>query len=185
MKVLFVVGVMLLLVAGLSHGSSVIYQFVETGTDAIRGELEFKSPPASATSDWTSVDLDLSANLEGGISGFRFDFGSGLETALSGDLYQSTEIGSSSGGSLDFGHSQSFPPGVPGVYFSSGVIQYMYFFSKYDDFITFDLGFGSLNAFGDWVQSPPPVIPEPSTTVLFGLGFFGILGYIYRCKRRK
>ncbi|MBC8427654.1 PEP-CTERM sorting domain-containing protein [bacterium] len=44
---------------------------------------------------------------------------------------------------------------------------------------------GSMYALSDTLTVPTSEpIPEPSTLVLFGLGFLGILGYVYRRKRR-
>ncbi len=34
------------------------------------------------------------------------------------------------------------------------------------------------------ISEPSTVIPEPNTLVLFGLGFLGLVGYVYRRKRR-
>ncbi len=103
MKGLWVVAVAMcfLVISAVSHGS-VIYQFVEAGSGAIKGELEFLDSVASATTGWTAPLGNLSTLLQGGISGFRWDSGFGLESAVFGDLpiYDiAGDFGSSSGSS--------------------------------------------------------------------------------------
>jgi len=158
--------------------ADVIYQLVETGTGDVRATLNFDSTAsgASATSSWTApIGVSLASLLEGGISGFMVDFGSGLEAAIGGDLPELLfqQFFSQDGSELDFGF---YWDSVSSVIFASGSIGRVTAdnFAGSDTIASLDFSFG---VSGDWVMqvgggSMP--VPEPGTLALLGLGLLGI-----------
>ncbi|MBC8232742.1 PEP-CTERM sorting domain-containing protein [bacterium] len=173
-----------LLFAVVCHGS-VIYEYRQLGSGLVLGELEFQSPPASATSGWTATSPLLVDDLEGGVSGFRWNFGSGLETAVGFAVYGAPlpplyeVLSSDDGSTIDsgaFAGEFSFPSGFPNNHVSDLIFDDV---PGLDFVLVYSAPFSGLVE-GDWILQDP--IPEPSTLVLFGLGFLGLVGYAYRRK---
>lgn len=172
-----------------SHGS-VIYEFVVSrgsNSGAIKGELEFLDTVAKADTGWTAPLENLSTLLNGGISGFRWAFGSGLESALAGEIFKDSGSGdliSLYGTSLDRGCGEGF------LTFPSGIFWLRLSLADFDSSVGVGYSDQTYDCWiGNWVlqtsQTPQTPIPEPSTLILFGIGMLGVLGYGFSRKRRK
>ena len=158
--------------------ADVIYELIETGTGDVRATLDFDSTVfgASPTSSWTApTGVSLASLLEGGISGFMVDFGSGLEAAIGGDLPDALFLPffSLDGSELDFGF---YWDSVSSAIFASGSIGRATAdnFAGSDTIASLDFSF-AVN--GDWVlqaDGGSMPVPEPGTLALFVLGLFGL-----------
>lgn len=161
--------------------AGVIYEFIETGTGDVKGTLNFLDTVASATSGWSATPSDLGnflgTLLEGGISGFSWDFGSGLVPATSDEeLLGSTQLASSTGleltaGILIYDDGITFGPGER--------IETFIFGDTTRDLVHSVSGVFAESQ-GDWT-----LVPEPGTFVLLALGCCVILGLSYRQQRRQ
>lgn len=117
--------VVLICVTATGASAGVVYEFVESGTGNVLGTLNFMDSTASTTSAWQAPSAALSTLLEGGISGFFWDFGSGLEIATGGDLPIAIPgFMSIDGSELDAGFYLSVFP-IQTVNFPSGVVEHI------------------------------------------------------------
>ena len=166
-----------LLAAG-NAKADVIYEFIDAITGDVVATLDFDSTAsgASATSSWIApTGASLASLLDGGISGFMVDFGSGLEAAIGGDVDHLSfqEFFSSDGSELDFGF---YWDSVSTIDFASGAIGRVTAdnFPAGDSLASLDFSF-AFN--GDWimqVDGGPIPTPEPGTIALLGLGLLGM-----------
>lgn len=170
-----------LLLIACSHNASatVMYEYLVDGTLEPSGYISFKDSVASSTTGWSvSAGESLIDQLEGGLSGLTgYFFGSGFETAISGDLTATTDFGSLSGAELDFGSFSGL------ITFSGGSIMYgaTWRIDPNLDEITSDYfvdGLGNpVTSYGDAAAS---VVPVPTAVWLFGSGLIGLIGLARR-----
>ncbi|HEV8242585.1 MAG TPA: PEP-CTERM sorting domain-containing protein [Nitrospirales bacterium] len=175
--------------------AGVIYEYREEGSVAVIGTLEIQSPPASASSGWsTTAESDLIALF---LDNAVFGLGSGNVLSLGGTLGLS-EISSFNGTRLDGGSiGITFPtifPSDPSDPTIDRSLSIQFAVPQGGDFIglvtveTFPDGqpvVGDLFKFGDWVAQGTAVVPEPSTLTLLGVGLLGVGLMGYRKRRRS
>ena len=150
--------------SGVVTAASVTYQFEQSSDGAILGYLEFASPPASATSAWsTSTATDVLS--------FQFDSGSGLASISLTNPSITSAINSTDGSTLDLGTFNTNFAGLPNWLLT--------FATPGLDTASYVIMGPSTNFQGNWVVSSVPV---PAALWLFGSGLIGLLG-VARHKR--
>jgi hypothetical protein len=170
--------------------ADVIYEFREVGSSAVIGTLEVVSPPASASSGWSTVDLSdlIGLSLDDGV------FGLGTGNLLSVAVSVGGSVLSLNGSNLDVGSSGiTFPtvfPSLPTDPTIDESLSLLFGVAAGADFIgrsrTLTLpGGGSviddLFLFGDWTVARVPV-PEPGTAAL---GALALAAVVRAAKRRR
>ena len=166
----------------------IIYELIDA-SGGIKATLDFDpvASGASATTGWSSPSGNsLASLLDGGISGLKVDFGSGLEAAIGGDINELSPgtFFSFDGSELDFGFFfGNDTAGFPVVRFSSFNLDRL----TADNLPASDSIAASLignptqsfdfGVLGDWrlPTSTVPSVPEPATLGLFGLGLLLML----------
>ena len=175
--------------------AGVIYEYREEGSVTVIGTIEIQSPPASASSGWsTTAESDLIALF---LDNAVFGLGSGNVLSIGGTLGLS-EISSFNGVRLDGGSiGITFPtifPSNPSDPTIDRSLSIQFGVPQGGDFIglatveTFPNGqvvVGDLFKFGDWVAQGTAVVPEPSTLTLLGVGLLGVGWMGYRKRRRS
>ena len=169
--------------------ADVTYEYREEGSTIVIGTLEVKSPPANATSGWSTAD---SSDL---IALFLDDalFGLGSDNLVSVGGTGGFAGTSLNGATLDSGSMGiSFPPLLPSDPADPTVqksFSLEFNATPGDDFVGLatvtrfpngDVFIGDLFTFGDWVAKGTAAVPEPGTLGLLGVGLFGIAWTGYR-----
>jgi hypothetical protein len=172
-------------------GAGVVYEYRELGSSTVLGTLEIDSPPASATSGWSTVDpSDLI-----GLSLADSVFGLGAGNLLSLAPPVSASLFSLDGSTLDVGSiAMTFPtippigPADPSI---DQFLSLLFGVAPGGDFIgastvsTFPGGGGvvvsDVFSFGDWTVAA--VAPEPGTASLLLIGL-AAAGRLVRRRRR-
>jgi hypothetical protein len=170
--------------------AGVIYEYRELGSSTVIGTLEIASPPASATSGWSStVPSDwIMFSLDDSV----FGLGSGnlLSIAAFGGSIESFDGSDLDAGSLGI----TFPTIVPGDPLDPTIDQVMsllFSVGAGSDFIglstisTFPDGgvvIGDLFLFGDWTTS---TVPEPGTATLVAIALVAAGARAARRRKRR
>ena len=180
---------------GVACFAGVIYEYREEGSATVIGTMEIQSPPASASSGWSTADESdvIVLFLDNAV----FGLGSGNVLSIGGTLGFS-EISSFNGARLDGGGiGITFPtilPSDPSDPTIDQSLSIQFDVPQGGDFIglatvsTFPTGqvvVGDLFIFGDWVAQGTAVVPEPSTLTLLGVGLLGVGWMGYRKRRRS
>ena len=188
-RVACAVGLLFCILFATPGWAGVIYEFREAGTSDVIGTLEIASPPANATTFWSTTDpSDLVAlHLENSV------FGLGTADLLSIAATVGGSVLSLDGSNLDIGSvAISFPPILPADPLDPTIDQFLSFVFGVpagSDFIglatinTFPGGgvtTGDLFLFGDWTVA---AVPEPGTAALVVLGL-AVAGRAARRRRR-
>ena len=190
-RVAYAIGVLFGTLLATPTWAGVIYEYREIGSSAVIGTLEIASPPASATSGWSTTDPSdlLTLYLEDSV------FGLGTGNLLSGATVGAAVL-SLDGSNLDVGSIDIlFPLIVPGSASDPTLDQFMslvFGVPSGSDFIGLStisifpdgrLQFADLFLFGDWTTGDIATVPEPSSLLLLATGGLGLLAKLRR--RRK
>jgi len=174
--------------------AGVIYEYREEGSVAVIGTIDIQSPPASASSGWsTTAESDLIALF---LDNAVFGLGSGNVLSLGGQLVMPSGILSSNGVRLDGGSiGITFPtifPSDPSDPTIDRSLSIQFGVPQGGDFIglatveTFPNGqvvVGDLFKFGDWVVQGTALVPETTHLTLLGVGLLGVGWMGYRKRR--
>ncbi len=173
--------------------AGVIYEYRDKGSAAVIGTIEILSPPASASSAWSTADeSDLTALY---LDNAVFGLGSG-NLLFAGGVLGFSGITSSDGVRLDGGGiAINFPTILPSdpsgpttdkslsILFDVPPGEDFTGLSTVDTFPTGEVVIGDLFISGDWVAQGAAVVPEPSTVTLLAAGLFGVSWRGYRKRR--
>jgi hypothetical protein len=161
---------LLLQLCAVNASAGVIYQYVEAETGFVLGTLEVDSPPASASTGWTSaVDSDLVALF---LDDTTFGFGSGNLLAGNAVSFTATSL---TGATLDGGGISLTFPTIPGDPTIDRAVSLIFDLAPSADFgaaattSTFSSGaviIADQFVNGDWVARQ---VPEPGSLALLGL----------------
>ena len=173
--------------------AGVVYEYREVGSSTVIGTLEIASPPASATSGWSTVDSSdlIALSLDDGV------FGLGLGNLLSIASTVSAAVLSLDGSNLDVGSVAvgfpTIPPVLPGDPSIDQFLSLLFGVPPGGDFIgvstvsTFPGGgllVGDLFSFGDWTVAAAAA-PEPGTAGLLLMGLAAAGRMVRRRRRRR
>lgn len=169
--------------------ASVIYEYREVGSSAVIGTLEIASPPASATTGWSTIDSSDLIALSLDDSVFGLGTGNLLPIAATVDA----DILSLDGSKLDVGSlGLTFPTIVPGNPLDPTIDRAMslaFDVPAGSDFVGLSTTFtfpnggvlvSDLFLDGDWTIA---AVPEPGTAALLAIAIAAAGGRAARRKR--